>query len=184
MFIARSKSSFAKKFRELCWPSIGVRRAWHYRMHRLARLKVSPHQLAIGFAAGAFASFTPFIGFHFVMAALLAIVLRGSLIASAVGTAVGNPITFPFIWIASYNVGAAMLGLSTRDEVTIETDHTVHFFSDGPVAVVTMLWRSIEPVLWPMVLGGLPLGLACGFVCYWIVRATLQKFRARRAEVV
>jgi len=184
MFVARNKISVVRKCRELCWPSIGVRRAWHYRMHRLARLKVSPHQLAIGFAAGAFASFTPFIGFHFILAALVALVVRGNLIASAVGTVVGNPITFPFIWIASYNVGAAMLGLSTRDEVTLQTDDSVHFFSDGPVAFVTMLWHAIEPVVWPMVLGGLPLGLACGCVCYWIVRSTLQRFRARRAEVI
>lgn len=183
MFVAKRKAGFGRKLREFCWPSIGVRRAWHYRMHRLARMKVSPHQLAIGFAAGAFASFTPFIGLHFILAAIAALLVRGNLIASAVGTVVGNPVTFPFIWIASYNVGAAMLGISTKDEVLIQTDDSVHLFSDGPIAFFTMLWNSVEPVIWPMVLGGLPLGLACGFVCYWIVRSTLQRFRARRPAV-
>ena len=181
MFLARQKHGFARKLREFCWPSIGVRRAWHYRMHRLARMKVSPHQLAIGFAAGAFASFTPFIGFHFLLAALAAFLVRGNLIASAVGTVVGNPVTFPFIWIASYNVGAMMLGLSKKDHIEIATDKSISLFHDGPVAWLSMLWTSLEPVIWPMVLGGLPLGLACGFTCYWIVRSTLTKFRARRA---
>ena len=181
MFAARERQGFGRKVREFVWPSIGVQRAWHYRMHRLARLKVSPHQLAIGFAAGAFASFTPFIGLHFILAALSAFVVRGNLLASAVGTVVGNPITFPFIWIASYNVGAAMLGLSTRDEISLTTDDAVGFFTDGPIAFCKMLWDSVEPVIWPMVLGGIPLGLVCGFVCYWIVLSTLRKFRARRA---
>jgi uncharacterized protein (DUF2062 family) len=181
MFMARDKPGIGRRLREFCWPSIGVQRAWHYRMHRLARMKVSPHQLAIGFAAGAFASFTPFIGFHFILAALVALLVRGNLIASAVGTVVGNPVTFPFIWIASYNVGAALLGISTKDHIELATDKSIGFFRDGPVAWFMMLWHSVEPVLWPMVLGGLPLGLACGFTCYWIVRSTLQRFRARRA---
>jgi uncharacterized protein (DUF2062 family) len=151
-------------------------------MHRLARMNVSPHTLAIGFAAGAFASFTPFIGLHFILAALTALVVRGNLIASAVGTVVGNPITFPFIWIASYNLGAQILGMSAKDEVTITIDQNVGFFSDGPIASMTMLWNSVEPVLWPMVLGGLPLGLICGLICYFVVYGTLNRFKARRSQ--
>ena len=181
MFAAKEKPSIGRKLREFCWPSIGVRRAWAYRMHRLARLDVSPHTLAIGFAAGAFASFTPFMGLHFLLAALAAFVVRGNLIASAVGTVVGNPVTFPLIWIASYNVGAAMLGISTRDEVTITTDESIGLFTDGPVAFATMLWKSVEPIIWPMVLGGLPLGLICGTICYFVVYGTLSRFKARRA---
>lgn len=181
MFASRSKPPFVTKLKEFVWPSIGVRRAWAYRMHRLSRMNVTPHKLAVGFAAGAFASFTPFIGLHFILAALVALVVRGNLIASAVGTVVGNPVTFPFIWIASYNVGAQMLGLSTREEVTLATDSSVSMWSDGPVAVAQMLWASVEPVIWPMVLGGIPLGLVCGAICYVLVLVTLRKFRAQRA---
>jgi uncharacterized protein (DUF2062 family) len=45
-----------------------------------------------------------------------------------------------------------------------------------------MLWSSVEPVIWPMVLGGLPLGLVCGSICYFLVYGTLSKFKARRTE--
>jgi uncharacterized protein len=183
MFAAREKTTLGRRAREFCWPSIGVRRAWAYRMHRLARMDVSPHTLAMGFAAGAFASFTPFVGFHFILAALLAWMLRGNLIASAVGTVVGNPVTFPFIWIATYNLGAYTLGLSQKEEVTIAIDETVGFFSDGPFAFLAMLWNSVEPVIWPMVLGGLPLGALCGAACYFVVHGTLTRFKARRMEV-
>lgn len=183
MFAARNKPGVFKRLREFLWPSIGVGRAWAYRMHRLARMNVTPHKLAIGFAAGAFASFTPFIGLHFILAAIVALVVRGNLIASAVGTIVGNPLTFPLIWIASYNVGARLLGLSARDDVALNTDNTVGFFTDGPVAFCEMLWRNVEPVLWPMVLGGFALGLVCGLICYCIVRVTVSKFKLRRRVV-
>lgn len=181
MFAPRNKPSFWSKVRNFIWPRIGLARAWRYLMHRLARMKVTPHKLAIGFAAGAFASFTPFIGLHFILAAITAALVRGNLIASAIGTVVGNPITFPFIWMASYNLGASMLGLSTRSEVDIQmADETVGLWSDGPVAFFNMLWRSVEPVIYPMVLGGIPLGLVCGGICYFVVRITVQQFKARR----
>ena len=35
-------------------------------------------------------------------ALLVAFVIRGNLIASMIGTAVGNPFTFPFIWLTIY----------------------------------------------------------------------------------
>jgi hypothetical protein len=35
---------------------------------------------------------------HFVLSALLAYIARANIIASAIGTVVGNPWTFPFIW--------------------------------------------------------------------------------------
>ena len=52
--------------------------------------------------AGATAiSFTPFIGLHLIGGLLLSFVVRGNYIACAVGTLIGNPATFFFIWPAS-----------------------------------------------------------------------------------
>jgi uncharacterized protein (DUF2062 family) len=161
---------------------MGFRRVWNYRMRRLARTNASPHRLAMGFAIGAAASFTPFIGLHFVMAIAIAFALRASLVASAIGTAVGNPLTFPLIWVASYNMGAMILGLSPHNSVVISTDRHVGFFSDGPLAFSSMLWHSVEPVIWPMVLGGVPLGVAVGAIAYWAVRASLMNFGSRRPQ--
>ncbi len=180
MFAAREKPPLYKRLKEFFWPSMGMRRTWNYRMHRMARMDASPHTLSMGFAAGAFASFTPFVGVHFVLALVVAYVLRGNLITSAIGTVVGNPVTFPFIWIASYNMGAVMLGLSAKEHVSLHTDPSVGLFSDGPIAFAEMLWRSAEPVIWPMVLGGLPLGLLCGAICYMLVYGSLNRFRAGR----
>ena len=71
-------------------------RSGQYVTKRILRLTATPHAVAAGVAAGAFTSFTPFMGLHFLLAAVLAWMVRGNLLAPALGTFVGNPLTFPF----------------------------------------------------------------------------------------
>ena len=72
---------------------------------RLARLPDSNYAISSGFAWGAMGSFTPLLGFHFVLAVIFAYLIRGNFIAALIGTVVGNPITFPFIWGLIYKTG-------------------------------------------------------------------------------
>ena len=65
---------------------------------RLARLPDSNYAISSGFACGAMVSFTPLLGLHFVLAVVFAYLIRGNFIAALIGTVVGNPLTFPFIW--------------------------------------------------------------------------------------
>ena len=76
-----------------------LKRASLFYFLKLIRVKDSVDKLAIGFACGAMVSFTPFIGFHFFLAIIFAFILRGNIVASLIGTFIGNPFTFPFIWI-------------------------------------------------------------------------------------
>ncbi len=92
------------------WPRAGWGRASRYIAHRVRRLPGTPYRIAAGLASGAAISFTPFIGLHFVFGALLALLLRGSVVASAIGTAVGNPWTFAIIWPATYSLGHWLIG--------------------------------------------------------------------------
>jgi hypothetical protein len=138
--------------------------------HRLRRLPGTPYRIAAGFASGAAVSFTPFIGLHFVLAALLALVLRGNLIAAAIGTAVGNPWTFPFIWLWIYSLGQWVLG---GDSLTALPDNLSfqHIF-ENPLEV-----------LLPMVVGGIPTAIVAWFVFFWPLQRTVagyQKARRRR----
>jgi len=152
-------------------------------MHRLARMRATPHKLALGFAAGAFASFTPFVGFHFIIAAIVAAIARGNLIASAVGTVVGNPITFPFIWLASYNLGSVLLGQSSKESIELTPMQiSAPLFSEGPITVLTGLWIKMEPVLYPMLLGGSLLGLLCAVACYGFVRSAIKQCKSYAAK--
>jgi uncharacterized protein (DUF2062 family) len=163
---------------------MGLSRAWRYIVHRMARLKASPHAIALGFAAGAFASFSPFIGLHFILAGLLAFALRSSILASAIGTAVGNPLTFPFILLATYNVGAAILGREAKGEVVLDLPAVPESAaSAGMMDFAEKLFQRIEPVFLPMLIGGTLLGLVCAAACYFIVRLTVDRFKQRRKSV-
>lgn len=181
MFGSRQKRPLSQRIAEFIWPRSGLKRAWLYLVRRMARAKASPHRIAIGFAAGAFASFTPFIGLHFVLAALVAWILRGNLLASAIGTAVGNPLTFPLIWMTSYQLGVLVTGV-TIDSKSVSA---VTLISTGPAPAaadgwLAPIWNGLGSYVGPMLLGGIPLGLACGAISYFLVLAAVTKFKTIR----
>jgi len=178
VFSRRQPPSYPSRVRNFIWPRSGLWRAWRYMMHRLARLRASPHALAMGCAIGAFVAFTPFIGLHFALAAVVAYVLRASVIASALGAALGNPLTLPFIWVASYNIGALFLGIDMKSAVDIHASASL--LGDGPIAFAAMLWRGIAPVFLPIFIGSIPLGILCAVICYAIVRTTVTQFKNLR----
>lgn len=172
MFRRRVELHPLERLRELVWPKLGWKRAFQYGWRRVWRLSGTPHAVAVGMAAGAFASFTPFLGFHFMIAFAVAWLLRGNLIASAFGTFVGNPVTFPFIWIATYDVGYWLLEGS---EAPTEPSVGVDMFSGQAL-------DAILPVLMPMTVGGIPLGLVCGGVIYYLTRSTVEAYQTQKRE--
>ncbi len=171
MFRRRVELHPLQKLREAFWPRIGWKRATRYVWRRVWRLSGTPHTIAIGFAAGAFTSFSPLLGFHIMMAVVIAWVLRGNLIAAAFGTLVGNPLSYPPIWIATYDLGTRMLGMSGRHHVNLTEVLMSHKAFD-----------MILPVLVPMALGSVPLGIAAAFVTYFIVKAAVAAYQLRRRE--
>ncbi|PTX52230.1 hypothetical protein IQ03_01020 [Gemmobacter caeni] len=80
-------------------------------LRRLVRLGSDPHAVAAGFASGAALSCTPLFGLHFLLSFALAWAVRGHILAAALGTAVGNPITFPFLVSGAYGVGTLLFGV-------------------------------------------------------------------------
>lgn len=170
MFSSRQKPSWSRKLLDVIWPRSGFRKAWNYRMLRLSRLRVCPHRLSLGFAAGAFASFTPLIGFHFLLAAALALLLRANVLASLAGTVVGNPLTFPLIWLATYKLGTFMTG-TTASASTAAT-------MAAPSAW-TEIGASLQGALLPMLLGAVPLGLLGAAASYALCYVSLQRIKRR-----
>ncbi len=181
LFRMRTPRTLWQKATHFVWPKKGLRRGWHYIGHRVKRIQAPPHVIALGFAAGVFASFTPFIGFHFIIAGLIAFVLGGNIVASAFGTAVGNPLTFPLIWVATYNVGAMLLGHATRGNVAIELPKglSTTLFSD-PVLFWAEFWRALHPVLLPMSIGALIIGLPISAAIYMILKRAVEGYQHRR----
>jgi len=168
IFKRRKRLPFWNRAREVMYPRKGFWRGMDYISKRLHRLPDSPHRIALGFACGAFVSFTPLFGFHIVIAAGLAFLLRGNLLAGAFGTVVGNPITFPFIAAASLNTGWMFLG---RPEDADHSDFSVGWLVD-----------NIELIFLPYMVGGILPGLFCGVICYWIIGPIVEAYQDRRRK--
>ena len=74
--------------------------------HRFIRLKGNPEQVAIGLSVGVFVGLTPTIPFHTVLAFILALALKQNCTAAVLGaTAIGNPLTIPFLYVTEYLLG-------------------------------------------------------------------------------
>ena len=156
----------------LAWPRKSFWRSFRYYAKRALRLTATPHAIAAGVAAGAFASFLPYMGFHFVIAAVLAWVLRGNLIASAIGTAVGNPLTFPFIWAATLGFGRFILyGRHPGEIAPLHLGRALSHFD------FEQIW---QPLLLPMTIGGTLLGALTALILYLVTRSATAAFAERR----
>ncbi|HEX9768129.1 MAG TPA: DUF2062 domain-containing protein [Kiloniellales bacterium] len=167
MFKRRHPLPLIRRVWQFVWPRGGWRRTVLYVVHRLGRVPGTPYRIAAGFACGAAISFTPFMGFHFLGAALLALLIRGSVVASAFGTAVGNFWTFPFIWIWTYSLGRWLLG--DAGNYQLPEPLSMHYIFNNP-------WS----VFWPMTVGGLPTGIVAWFAFFWPVRALVLQIQRRR----
>ncbi len=184
MFRRRKKQSFLIKVREFLWPSAGWRRAGHYMKHRLARIDGSPYAIAAGFASGAAVSFTPFVGFHFIFAAIIAWIVRGNILTSAIGTAVGNPWTFPFIWAASYNVGINLLGGTATNDLMGQLDKMFVNFTivDLVNDPLNALGPFLETIFFPMLLGGTIIGASLWFFIYWPIYKLVSEYKIKQLK--
>lgn len=181
MFLRRNKVSIFQRAREFFWPTAGWHRSTRYVFHRVARIPGSAYSLAAGFACGAAISFTPFLGLHFVLSALLAYIMRANIIASAIGTVVGNPWTFPFIWVGVFNVGNWILladGIAAQHvnflEVLTESMRALHELN------FAYLFDTAWPVLLPMLVGCVPVSIVAWILFYFLLRPMISKYQAGR----
>jgi uncharacterized protein (DUF2062 family) len=169
LFKRRVEESFLERMRVHMWPRRSWGRSSRYVVYRLRRLSATPHAIALGFAAGAFAAVTPYLGTHMAMAALVAWAIGGSIVASLLGTFLGNPLTYPFIWFVSYKLGNLLLG-GHGTKKPIDLSHGLFHSS------FDKLW----PILKPMTLGSIPVGIAAAVACYFLVRPMVEAYQHRR----
>lgn len=199
MFGRRNRPSLSKRVKSLVWPERGLARSWRYTVARLSRLKTSPHAIAAGFASGAAVSFTPLLGLHFLLAFALAFLTRGSFLAAALGTAVGNPLTFPFIFAATYWLGALLeeLAAAAPDEaLDVVAEGLEGAAEDRAEAAADAVLDTAESILdggwslgalevvWPtlstMLVGAAPLAILAYGAFYALIRIALAAFRSTR----
>lgn len=168
IFKRRDKRGLLARVGEFLAPRKGWRRGFEYIGRRVQRLPDTPHRIALGFACGAAASFTPLFGLHFIVALAIAFAVRGNLLASALGTVVGNPLTFPAIAAGAIACGDWIAGTRTG--------------TDGfdPGLVFRDYGAFLDSVFVPYLLGGLPLGSVAGITAYLVVRPIVAAYQRRR----
>lgn len=195
VFKRRERRSLAGWAREMVYPTGGFRRATQYVMHRMRRLPDEPHRIARGFFAGSFISFTPFFGFHFIGAALIAWAMRGNILAALLGTFVGNPLTTPIIAITSVELGHRILGITDPMDlgsIAAAFGNAGTELWDNAIAPFTgqaMHWESLaaffRTIYFPYMIGGILPGIVVSGILYYLtiplVRA-YQKLRASKAR--
>ena len=191
MFRRRKPLSALNQMRAFIWPERGFRRLFSYLFQRIIRLPGSPASIASGFAAGVAASFTPFLGLHFILAAALAMLFRGNVLASAIGTFFGNPWTFILIWLADYEVGLGIIRSLNYDAdlhvLSIEElgeimGNALKFMSFSGAISWAEMSRDLEQVFMPLLIGGTVLGAGAGLISFFITLWVVKGWRLHRAR--
>lgn len=189
VFKRRTPRTYLQAVVQALYPRGGWSRAVQYLIHRVRRLPDPAHKISRGIAVGVFTCFTPFFGMHFFVAAWLAWVIRGNVMAALMATFFGNPLTFPLIAAVSMELGAFMLG---RPPIPLQ--YVVPAFSDAAVE----LWRNFmaifttTPTAWgslsgfwyefflPYLIGGIIPGILMGMAGYLLSNPLLNAYQKAR----
>ena len=173
MFKRRNPQTFFERLRQFLWPREGWGRATKYLWQRTVRLSGTPHSIALGLAIGAFASANPILGTHIIWCAIIIYFVGGNFIAAVLGTWVGNPASFPFIWLATFNTGNFLLGRTADNRELPQL--SVELLLDAPMG-------TLLPVIGPMMIGWLPIGLIMGLIVYYPSLWSIEAYQKQRQE--
>ena len=137
---------------------------------RLARLPASNYAISSGFACGSMVSFTPLLGLHFILAVVFAFLIRGNIIAALIGTVVGNPITFPFIWGLIYKIGTFV---TTIKHIDLSND--INF---------KMIINQTYEIFFPMFVGGIVVAPFVWVMTYLIIYTIISSYKKRKHKKI
>ena len=195
MFKRRERRSIFRFFYEVIFSFKGISRAIEYVAIRLKRIPDTPHKISLGMSCGIFASFTPLFGLHFLIAGLLSYLLRANVLASLIGTFVGNPITFPIITVFNLKLGEWILGSSEYSsgdggmifEGFLDFIFLIYksFFTEGSIGEnnVPRMNEFLNGVFIPYSLGGLILGIFIAVVSYFLLRPLVATYQKKRSAL-
>ena len=195
MFKRRERRSIFRFFYEVIFSLKGISRAIEYVGIRLKRIPDTPHKISLGMSCGIFASFTPLFGLHFLIAGLLSYLLRANVLASLIGTFVGNPITFPIITVFNLKLGEWIIGSSEYSsgdggkifEGFLDFIFLIYksFFTEGSIGEnnVPRMNEFLNGVFIPYSLGGLILGIFIAVISYFLLRPLVATYQKKRSAL-
>jgi len=137
-----------------------------------------PERVAAALALGVGVGLSPFIGFHFILAVVLAWIFRLHKLDTVLGSFAGNPWTLPPVYAAGYRLGRILLGFPPvrvpplRWERILHHDFWVAFREPG-----------FSPRLASFLVGTTILALVAAFVTYFFARGFLRLYHRRHPRV-
>ena len=195
VFKRRDRRSFLRAVWEFLFPPGGWARAFQYVKHRVRRLPDTPERIARGIWAGVFTSFTPLFGLHFLLAALIARVMKGNILASIMATFFGNPLTYVPIGVISMQIGHFLLG--SEFDSTVERSFGGKFIDAWRDLKHNFLalfadrdpdWRGLEvffdEIFLPYLVGSLIPGAVAATVCYILSVPLIRAYQNSRRRKI
>ena len=195
VFKRREKRSYGQLFLEIVYPRGGWTRSVQYIRHRLKRLPDSPERIARGIFAGVAVTFTPVYGLHFLLAFLIAKVMRGNIFAALMATFFGNPLTYLPIAQVSLRTGYFLTGQDQFDEnrhgVLRSFARASDDLWDNFKAIFThreadwgRLSEFYSEVFYPFLIGGIIPGVITGLIAYYLSVPVIRAYQKRRSAKV
>lgn len=135
---------------------------WKKTIKTILSLDSHPGHISLGFSVGVFISFTPFIGFHSIMAIVIAFVFRLNKLTCVTATWVNTPLTVIPMLGLSYKLGSFLLG-------------------DPPVElhVKSMEWQYLKPHAASLMIGSSIIGFLAAVLSYIVVYYVIVRYRQK-----
>ncbi|MCX8084128.1 MAG: DUF2062 domain-containing protein [Calditerrivibrio sp.] len=122
------------------------------------------HKIALSSALGMVIGFSPYLGFHTLLATVTSIGLRLPIYPLMIGAYITNPITVPPIYAFLYKVGTILTDTNEKEIIW-----SIKNFND--------LISLAKSILWPVFVGCHVVGLILGVITYFVVKYLLMRYR-------
>lgn len=164
------------------------RRRWRVLVLDLLGREEPPERVAAAIGVGVAIGFSPFVGFHLVMALAVAFLFRLNKLDAILGTLAGNVPTWTVVFPVGYRFGRFILGHDRRTVPKLNLDALFH--SDitwifHPVQTLHMVFghRAFAPRLASFVVGTSILAIVLGLAAAFVARAVLLLYHRRHPRV-
>ena len=110
----------------------------------------------------------PAFGFSFLLAIFFAFLFRGNIIASLIGTFIGNPLTFPFIWSLIYNVG---IFITSKNQRILNSEISID-----------MILNQTYEIFVPMLIGGAIISFPIWLITFLVTYSFVSSYKKSKAK--
>jgi uncharacterized protein len=145
-------------------------------LRNLLNLDDPPERTALAFAIGAFIGFSPLLGLHTILAALISVVWRLNKVAILTGSFLSNPWTIAPIIAAAWSIGRLIIGSPPVElpQASLSALFTAEFWQ-----LLAAQWRQ----LLPFALGSVILAMVSAAVSYPLMLYILRAYRRKHRRL-